>query len=31
LMNKRFKHKIDILINPEDKHTKLTDVVINKM
>jgi 3D (Asp-Asp-Asp) domain-containing protein len=31
LMNKRFKRKIDILINPEDKHTKLTDVIINKM
>ena len=31
LMNKRFRRKIDILINPEDKHTKLTDVVINKM
>ena len=31
LMNKRFKRKIDILINPEDRHTKLTDVIINKM
>jgi len=31
LMNKRFKRKIDILINPEDKHTKLNNVIINKI
>jgi 3D (Asp-Asp-Asp) domain-containing protein len=31
LMNKRFRRKIDILINPRDKHTKLTNVVINKI
>jgi 3D (Asp-Asp-Asp) domain-containing protein len=31
LMNKRFRRKIDILINPEDKHTKLTNVIINKI
>lgn len=31
LMNKRFRRKIDILINPKDKHTKLTNVVINKI
>jgi 3D (Asp-Asp-Asp) domain-containing protein len=31
LMNKRFKRKIDILINPTDKHTKLTNVIINKI
>lgn len=31
LMNKRFRRKIDILINPKDKHTKLTNVIINKI
>lgn len=31
LMNKRFRRKIDILINPRDKHTKLTNVIINKI
>jgi 3D (Asp-Asp-Asp) domain-containing protein len=31
LMNKRFRRKIDILINPGDKHTKLTNVIINKI
>lgn len=31
LMNKRFKRKIDILINPKDKHTKLNNVIINNI
>jgi len=31
LMNKRFKQKIDILINPKDKHTKLNNVIINNI
>ena len=31
LMNKRFRRKIDILINPRDKHTRLTNVIINKI
>ena len=31
VMNKRFKNKIDILINPEDKHTKLKNVLLVKI
>jgi len=31
LMNKRFKNKIDILINPDGRHTKLSGVVITKI
>jgi 3D (Asp-Asp-Asp) domain-containing protein len=31
LMNKRFKNKIDILINPNGRHTKLSGVVITKI
>ena len=31
LMNKRFKNKIDILINPNERHTKLSGVVITKI
>ena len=31
VMNKRFKNKIDILINPNGTHTKLYDVVITKL
>lgn len=29
LMNKRYKNKIDVLINPTDKHTKLYGVIIS--
>ena len=31
LMNKRFKNKIDVLINPDGRHTKLSGVVITKI
>jgi 3D (Asp-Asp-Asp) domain-containing protein len=31
LMNKRFKNKIDVLINPNGRHTKLSGVVITKI
>jgi 3D (Asp-Asp-Asp) domain-containing protein len=31
VMNKRFKKKIDLLINPKDKHTKLNNVKIVKL
>jgi 3D (Asp-Asp-Asp) domain-containing protein len=31
LMNSRFKNKIDVLINPDDKHTKMFGVVIKKL
>jgi 3D (Asp-Asp-Asp) domain-containing protein len=31
LMNKRFTNKIDILINPDGRHTKLSGVVITKI
>jgi 3D (Asp-Asp-Asp) domain-containing protein len=31
LMNKRFKNKIDVLINPDGRHTKLYGVVITKL
>jgi 3D (Asp-Asp-Asp) domain-containing protein len=31
LMNKRFKNKIDILINPGDKNTMLRSVLISKI
>jgi len=30
VMNKRFKNRIDILINPDDQHTKLYNVKIIK-
>lgn len=31
IMNKRFKKKIDLLINPEDKGDKIDSVVIKKL
>ena len=31
LMNKRFKNKIDVLINPNGRHTKLSGVIITKI
>lgn len=31
LMNKRFENKIDVLINPNGRHTKLSGVVITKI
>jgi 3D (Asp-Asp-Asp) domain-containing protein len=31
LMNKRFENKIDVLINPDGRHTKLSGVVITKI
>jgi hypothetical protein len=31
LMNKRFRNKIDILINPNGKHTKIYGVIIKKI
>ncbi len=31
LMNSRFKNKIDVLINPDDKQTKMFGVVIKKL
>ena len=31
LMNKRFENKIDVLINPDGRHTKLYGVVITKI
>jgi 3D (Asp-Asp-Asp) domain-containing protein len=31
LMNKRFENKIDVLINPNGRHTKLYGVVITKI
>ncbi len=31
LMNSRFKNKIDVLINPNDKQTKMFGVVIKKL
>jgi 3D (Asp-Asp-Asp) domain-containing protein len=31
VMNKRYKSRIDILINPDDKHTKLTNIQIIKI
>jgi 3D (Asp-Asp-Asp) domain-containing protein len=31
LMNKRFNNKIDILINPDEKHTKLYGIVLTKL
>jgi 3D (Asp-Asp-Asp) domain-containing protein len=31
LMNNRFKNKIDVLINSDEKHTKLRGVVIKKL
>jgi 3D (Asp-Asp-Asp) domain-containing protein len=31
LMNKRFKSRIDILINVEDKQTKLNNIIIIKI
>lgn len=30
VMNKRYKNRIDILINPDDKHTKLYNIKIIK-
>jgi 3D (Asp-Asp-Asp) domain-containing protein len=30
VMNKRFSNRIDILINPDDKHTKLHNIKITK-
>ena len=31
LMNPRWKNKIDILINPDDNHTKLNGVILSKL
>ena len=31
LMNNRFKNKIDVLINEDDKHTKMRGVIIKKL
>jgi hypothetical protein len=31
LMNSRFKNKIDVLINSDEKHTKMFGVVIKKL
>ena len=31
LMNNRFKNKIDVLINENDKHTKMRGVIIKKL
>ncbi len=31
LMNPRWKNKIDILINPDDNHTKLKGVILSKI
>ncbi len=31
LMNPRWKNKIDILINPDDNHTKLREVILSKL
>jgi 3D (Asp-Asp-Asp) domain-containing protein len=31
VMNKRFKNRIDILINPDDQHTKLENIKILKV
>jgi 3D (Asp-Asp-Asp) domain-containing protein len=31
VMNKRFKNRIDILINPDDQHTKLENIKILKL
>jgi 3D (Asp-Asp-Asp) domain-containing protein len=31
LMNSRWKNKIDILINPDDNHTKLKGVILSKI